>query len=410
MTSIRPLLAVLSVLGSLALPDAAIGAAGDPDPSFSGDGALTTGFGTTPFHPADRGNAAARLSTGEVYVTGTSGGDFALVRFTAAGALDSTFGGGDGIVITDISGAGSDDQASAVSVDTATGKVVVAGQTGNNETADFALVRYTSTGVLDPGFGGDGIVTTDFGGGREDVSLAVTTIAGGGVIAAGFAETDPDTDINAYDFALAAYSSAGALDPSFDGDAGPGNGLVTTDFGSDDDLANAALLTTAGSKLVVAGGTDPAGSDTGDFAVARYIASTGGLDTTFDTDARQTVSFTGTGNGDAANAVAIDGAAKILVAGTVGPGNGDFAVARLDGTSGAPDNTFSTDGQQVVSTPNSAPTVNSQDRGERQRKVPADALGRNHGHPRRGLRHRRHPDHRLRRESEPHRRHGRLRR
>jgi uncharacterized delta-60 repeat protein len=356
--ALSSLVAVVAL--ALALPASAPAAAGDPDPSFSGDGQLTTGFGTTPFHPADSGNAAARLSTGQVYVAGTSGDDFALVRFTAAGVLDTTFGGGDGIVITDISGAGSEDQAFAVSVDSGTGNVVVAGQTGNNETADFALVRYTSSGALDPGFGGDGIVTTDFPSAVEDVALAVTTLAGGGVIAAGFTDTNPDGDINTYDFGLAAYTSSGALDPSFDGDSGPGNGLVTTDFGSDDDLANAALLTT-GSKVVVAGSTDPAGSDTGDFALARYSTSTGVLDTTFDGDGRQTVSFTTTGNGDQSYGLATDSASRILVAGQTGPGAGDCAVARLDGTSGALDLGFSSDGKQTVTTPSSPPTLNSQD-------------------------------------------------
>lgn len=350
------------VVLALTFPASGLAAAGDPDTSFSGDGQLTTGFGTTPFHPADSGNAAARLSTGEVYVAGQSGGDFALVRFTGAGVLDTTFGGGDGIVITDISGAGSDDQAFAVSVDGATGNVVVAGQMGNNETSDFALVRYTSSGALDPAFGGDGIVTTDFPAAVEDVALAVITRPGGGLIAAGFTDTDPDGDINANDFALAAYTSSGALDPSFDGDAGTGNGLVTTDFGSDDDFADAALLTTVGSKIVVAGSTDPATVDSGDFAIARYSASTGVLDTSFDGDGRRTVSFVETaGNGDTAYGLATDSSARILVTGQAASGNGDCAVARLDGTSGALDNGFSTDGKQVVSTPSSEPTPNSQD-------------------------------------------------
>jgi uncharacterized delta-60 repeat protein len=368
--TLSSLVAVVAL--AIALPASALAAAGDPDTSFSGDGQLTTGFGNTPFHPADSGNAAARLSTGEVYVAGTSPGpngdsDFALVRFTAGGVLDTSFGGGDGIVITDISGAGSDDQAFAVSVDTGTGNVVVAGETGNNETADFALVRYTSSGALDPGFGGDGIVTTDFPAAVEDVALAVTTLAAGGVIAAGFTDTNPDGDIETNDFALAAYTSGGALDPNFDGDSGNGNGRVTTDFGSDDDLANAALLTTAGSKIVVAGSTDPAGDDRGDFALARYSATTGVLDAGFDTDGRQTVSVSSNpappsnSNGDAAYGLATDSSSRILVTGFAGPSNGDCAVARLDGTTGALDNTFSTDGKQVVSTPSSPPTINTQD-------------------------------------------------
>src|SRR3954454_24326324 len=95
------------VLVSLAIPGAALGAtAGDLDSSFSGDGKLTTAFGTTPFHASDSGNGAARLGNGDLYVAGTTpcAGDdnvSALVRFTSGGDLDTTFGGGDGIVITD---------------------------------------------------------------------------------------------------------------------------------------------------------------------------------------------------------------------------------------------------------------------------------------------------------------------
>ena len=349
-----------TLVAALLCAGPAFGAPGDPDPSFDGDGTLTTAFGTTPFHPADSGNASARLGTGEIYVAGTSGGDFALVRFTAAGALDTTFGGGDGIAITDISGGGSEDRAFAVSVDTATGNVVVAGEAGNNESADFALARYTSTGALDAGFGGDGIVTTNFPGGVEDVANAVTSLAGGGVIAAGFTDTDPSGDTDAYDFALAAYTGSGALDAGFDGDAANGNGLVTTDFGTPDDYAYTALLT-AGSKVVVAGSTDPAGADGGDFALARYSVTTGVLDSTFDSDGRQTVSLTGGGNGDHAYALATDASARIVVAGEAAGGNGDFGVARLDGTSGAPDTTFNGTGWRSFSTPSSPPTINSQD-------------------------------------------------
>ena len=355
----RLLVATAVVLSALALPTSALGAAGDPDPSFDGDGQLTTAFGTTPFHPADSGNGAARLSTGEVYVAGTSEEEFALVRFTAAGALDTTFGGGDGIVITDISGSGSQDDGRAVSVDTVTGNVVVAGTIDNGtDEGDFAVVRYTSSGALDSGFGGgDGIVTTDFAGGDADNASAVALLASGNVIVGGSTEDG----LGDNDFALASYTSAGVLDPAFDGDGGNGNGKVITDLGSNDDIISAVRITT-GPKILVAGTTDPAGVDTGDFALARYNASTGVLDGTFDTDGKQTVSFSNVaGNGDGANALTTDTSDRILVAGQAGPGNGDFAVARLDGTTGAPDNTFDTDGKQTVTSPGAPPTLNSQD-------------------------------------------------
>jgi uncharacterized delta-60 repeat protein len=347
------------MLASLVLPAAALGAAGDPDPSFSGDGMLTTDFGTTAFHSGDSGNAAARLSTGEIYIAGESNADFALVRLTSAGVLDTTFGGGDGIVTTDISGSESQDAATALSVD-GSGRIVVAGtsdQGGSNQ--DFAVARYTSAGILDTTFGGgDGIVTTDIAGG-EDSALAVIQLPSGNIVVAGGADisgTGAETD----DFALVSYTSAGVLDPAFDGDVGNGNGKVTTDFGSDDDAAAAALVT-AGPKILVAGRTDPTGADAGDFALARYNTD-GTLDSGFDADGKQTISFSSTaGNGDSANALTTDATGRILVAGFAGPGNGDFAVARLDGATGAPDGTFDTDGKQTISTPASGATLNSQD-------------------------------------------------
>ena len=59
------------------------------------------------------------------------------------GSLDESFGGGDGIVLTDVGT--SLDEAYAVAVQS-DGKIVVAGRNA----WDFAVLRYTSAGVLDP--------------------------------------------------------------------------------------------------------------------------------------------------------------------------------------------------------------------------------------------------------------------
>jgi uncharacterized delta-60 repeat protein len=360
---------VLTLFAALALPAVALGAAGDPDTSFNGTGTVTTGFGTTPFHAADSGNAAARDGSSRIYIAGTTpanNGDLALVRLTAAGAVDTTFGD-NGTVTTDLSGSGSEDQGAAVSVDSS-GNVVVAGTTddvGTSDDKNFAVVRYTSAGALDSSFGGgDGIVITDLSGGGADTASAVALPASGDIVVAGTTDSNPDPDITSTDVALVAYTSTGALDTNFDGDGGSGNGKVTTDFGSDNDFAQ-AMLVTSGPKILVAGGTDPTGDDRGDFALARYDAATGVLDNTFGTGGKRTVSFSsnpgGSGNGDSASALTTDSSGRILVAGFAGPGNGDFAVARLDATSGTPDNTFDSDGKQTVSSPSSPPTVNSQD-------------------------------------------------
>ena len=66
----------------------------------------------------------------------------------APGDLDATFGT-DGMVLTDI-GTGND-SGRAVAVDSA-GRIVVAGYSYNGVDDDFAVVRYTSGGVLDTTF------------------------------------------------------------------------------------------------------------------------------------------------------------------------------------------------------------------------------------------------------------------
>src|SRR4051794_758653 len=352
------MLLMLVTIVLLALPAGALAAAGDPDTSFNGTGKVATGFGTPPFHAADSGNAAARDGSGRIYIAGTTpanNDDLAVVRLTAAGLLDTSFGGGDGIVTTDVA-SGSDDLGTSVLIDTS-GNVVVAGstRTGDLESNDYLVARYTSAGVLDAGFGGgDGIVVTDFGGG-DDEGSGVAQLSNGNYVVAGFTDTDPSTDTSSYDFAVASYTPTGALDATFDGD-----GKLTTDFGSIDDQAFAVLAT--GSTFVVLGRTDPTGTDAGDFAVARYTSSSGAPDNSFDTDGKQTVSVSGgPGNGDFGDALAVDGSGRLILAGSAGPGNGDFAVARLSGTDGSPDATFDTDGKQTISSPSSGTTLGSQE-------------------------------------------------
>jgi uncharacterized delta-60 repeat protein len=349
-----------AVVALILVPAAALGAAGDPDTAFNGTGQVTTGFGTTPFHAADRGNAAARDGSGRIYIAGetpANGGDIALIRLTSGGVLDTTFGN-QGIATFDVAG-GSDDQANAVLIDSS-GKLVVAGVTGDGgEGNDFLIARFTSTGAVDTTFGGgDGFATTDFNG-TDDTGFGVAELSTGNFVVAGYAY---DSEGNGDDFALASYTSAGAPAPGF----GSG-GKLTTDLGSDQDEAY-AVLATSGPKILAAGYTDPADADdAGDFALVRYDGATGALDTSFDGTSGNgngivTVSFSSAdGNGDYATALALDGSGRIVAGGFAGPGNGDFAVARLSNSDGTLDNTFDSDGKQTVSTPASGATINSQD-------------------------------------------------
>src|SRR6185503_16425796 len=89
-----------------------------------------------------------------------TGQDTALVRYNGDGSLDTTFGAG-GIVITPVAPGTGTDAGRAVLAQP-DGGILVAGSAFFSATGDdFALVRYTATGALDTTFGGgDGIVTT----------------------------------------------------------------------------------------------------------------------------------------------------------------------------------------------------------------------------------------------------------
>jgi uncharacterized delta-60 repeat protein len=99
-----------------------------------------------------------------------------LVRYNTNGSLDTTFGGvSPGIVFTDI--ASSDNFSNAVVVQPVDDKIVVAGHAlvdFTADTSDIALIRYDANGVLDPSFGGGtGVVVTDLGAFDNALSVAL---------------------------------------------------------------------------------------------------------------------------------------------------------------------------------------------------------------------------------------------
>jgi uncharacterized delta-60 repeat protein len=79
----------------------------------------------------------------------------------APGAVDDTFGGsGSGALRTNLGGTYDWAYATALQPD---GRILAAGVSNAGGTYDFALARYTSTHSLDPTFGTEGVVLTDFG-------------------------------------------------------------------------------------------------------------------------------------------------------------------------------------------------------------------------------------------------------
>jgi uncharacterized delta-60 repeat protein len=185
----------------------------------------------------------------------------------------------------------------------------------------FAGVNTTTAnaggGDVDATFGG-GRVLTDFGGfgnGRVDQVNGVTVDAQGRVVAVGFSRSsDPALGTVV---AVARYNGNGTLDTTFGS-----NGKVTSGFGfpiGANTQANAVAIDRTGG-IVVAGWTDGIGNLCTDppcsanerFLVARYN-SDGSLDTAFAENGVATVSH---GDLDRAEAIGIDSAGRIVVAGS----------------------------------------------------------------------------------------------
>jgi len=234
------------------------------DASFGGgDGIVTTDIGGS----GDYGRAMAIDSQDRIVVAGDSADgavdlDFAVVRYTSAGVLDASFGGGDGIVTTDIGG--SDDYGRAMAIDSQD-RIVVAGNASNGSNEDFAVARYTSAGVLDASFGTNGIVTTDIKA-DTDHARAVAVDSQDRIVAAGDADYyGKNGDV----FVVIRYTSAGMLDTSFGG----GDGIVTTNFlfKPDDDNARGIVIDSEG-RIVVVGEADMDAGIFDDFGVARYLS------------------------------------------------------------------------------------------------------------------------------------------
>jgi len=294
---------------------------------WTGDGKLSFNIGYT-----ERAFGIALEPNGvdqEIYLAGhtratAAGSDsFVLARVRPNGTLDGSFGGGDGIQITDMGGSA---QAYGAAIG-ADGKVVVAGTAGGN----FAVARYLSE--LDPAFGFDGKQTTNFG--DTDTARAVAVQGDGKIVVAG------DWDGGSADFAVARYLPNGNLDPSFSGDGRQNLTFGAGTFGGVERATAVAIQ--ADGKIVVAGYTD-AGAGTTlnpfDFAVARFNAD-GSLDNTFSGDGKFTYNW---GNDDRVNAVAIQSDGKIVLVGQWAGGAPDFAIMRLT-TDGSLDTSFNGSGR-----------------------------------------------------------------
>ncbi len=272
------------------------GVQGSLDASFGTGGIVTTAGSIN-----SAINCLVVQPDGKIVVGGYAdddGKDFLVARYTAAGAVDASFGSS-GFVRLDLTSNEEVVYGLALQAD---GKIIAVGQAIPSST-DFAIVRLTTAGIQDPTFGTGGLVTLDVAGsGYTDVAKAVAVQGDGSILVAGTYGTSSYSHI-----AVAKFTSTGALDTSFGV-----SGVATASIGSyGDDVAGFAVQSDG--KIVVASQADF--SDFRYASLARFTAA-GVLDTSFSSDGLLHQALNDWSYNDSPAAVFLQSDGKIVVAGS----------------------------------------------------------------------------------------------
>ncbi|MEV6331143.1 calcium-binding protein [Streptomyces sp. NPDC051909] len=312
-----------------------------PGAALAAPGDLDPSFGadgrvTTPVTGYAEGHDLAQQPDGKLVVAGAGEAGFVLARYDGDGALDPTFAG-DGIATSDFGGGTHSANGVAVQPD---GKIVVAGTTEvpgeEGGCCFFSVARYNADGSLDAGFGDAGLVRVDeFGGSADGADVAL--LPDGRIVAAGKG--------GGGGFALVRLNADGSLDPSLGGDGAIVAGFTPASPQDAGGIARRMAVQPDG-KVVSVGYV---GNTAFDIGLARYNTD-GSLDTAFSGDGMVTADFGGTEFG---NAVAVQSDGKIVAAGSGGAGvallryNADGTADAGFGTGGRTSAAFPGDGGQA---------------------------------------------------------------
>ena len=317
-------IAILSAIVGLVLPAFLLAQApGSLDLSFGDQGKkiITAGTGNA------FGQGIVISDDGKILIAGIASNgtdnDFVLMRLFSDGNVDPEFGD-NGEVFTDF--AGLTDIAESIAVDSLD-RIVVAGTTDSGDGFWFAVARYWPDGQPDSTFGVNGRVMIQVG--ITAFCKAVVIQPDQKILLGGYA-TNPASGTN--EFTLVRLDSNGKPDDTF-GD----QGIVLTNLEIGAAVANALTIQPDG-KIVQAGQALRDATFRWEIAIVRYHDD-GSLDASWDEDG---IAFTSIPNVDATiNTIAIKSNNKIIVGGYSGtaPSNNLFLVARYE-TSGVPDLLF----------------------------------------------------------------------
>lgn len=175
------------------------------DPAFGNDGIVVTDLAE-----GEDTAAAIRLQPdGKVLVAGSfrvppaTSNDFGIARYLANGSLDPGFGQ-NGVVVLDIGGRADDARALMLQDD---GRILIVGDGDFPNQAfsqNLVVVRLEASGDVDTAFGLNGVANVSIG--DFDEGRAIGLLGDGSILVGGTGDRD---------FAIARFTSSGVLDPSF---------------------------------------------------------------------------------------------------------------------------------------------------------------------------------------------------
>ncbi len=161
---------------------------GSASSNFGNSGVATyTGSGDEMSYDIALDSSEYIYTTGYIQPSGQSIYSMGIWKYTPGGDLDTSFGSS-GVAV--YSGGSSQTQAMGIVVDSS-GRLVTAGYDGTEN--DLFLWRYDSTGTIDTGFDGDGVVVFD--GGAEDAANGIVLDSEGRILVTGFTSNGSTKDM-----------------------------------------------------------------------------------------------------------------------------------------------------------------------------------------------------------------------
>lgn len=368
----KHVIAALAGLSSLGLllgvgPSPALGAEGSLDPTFASGGIALKAVGQTGAGASD----VILQPNGDILVSTSLGGDFAVLRYLPNGSLDKGFGSA-GVAKAAFGSAVASASALALGPE---GKIMVVGSVApSGEASEFGVARLNANGTLDTSFGSSGTAVTQPEPGTS-VGVESVLVQPNGKILVGGSGMVVTYHSDTITGALVRYNANGSLDTGF-GSGGKvvGGGLENVyavgeaESGQIFELPEFAEFSSAGARLasvtpapitVSSHGGDDAFLANGQAVIAETVGiakrvtdaraqrfSAGGApDTTFsDTP----FAYSSTQARDSASAVAIAPSGRVVVGGSQFFGTSVLGLGLLN-TNGSLDESFGKAGTLTTS-------------------------------------------------------------